>query len=151
MKLRIWHLSASAVGGIVVTLACQWIIAAAGPGHDSVDRFAVKSVVKEPGGSAYAVLVNYEHGNSSTGVDAIWLGDGDAPTVGSMTPLEGAPVLVSVAPMSGDQLTFGADHRLAVDIRGPLEVSNDPNHCYFDDVPDRAVCLNGRGIRLNIE
>jgi hypothetical protein len=150
VKLRAWHLAICAIGGAIATLSCQWLLAGPAQRYGPFDRYIVAAVVKDPTKPAFAALVDYHHGNSSSDVRAIWLGEGTPPVVGSTEPLQGWPSVVSTAQISPDQVGFGPDHRMILSVRAPAEISSDDGPCYFDEAETKAapICLDGPGARV---
>lgn len=95
-------------------------------------------------------MVSYHHGNSSSDVDAIWLGEGEPPEPRPSAPLKGWPALVSTAPIPIGRIVFAPNNRLTVTVRSPVNVSNDTGHCYFDADETGAICLDGSGIVVKV-
>jgi hypothetical protein len=127
-------------GSLMTIGADHWLSTV--PDHDSVDRFKVIGSVKDPNAETSAVLVDYEHGNSSSGGSAIWIVKGNGPAAGSIEPLSGEPALVSIVPISVDEISWQPKGRPVLKISAPISVVVGLQHCYYDDLTVPTICMN---------
>jgi hypothetical protein len=119
--------------------------------YDSVDRFEVLAVIKDPGSNESAVIVKYQHGNSSSGGTAVWIVRTTAPAVGSTEPLMGPPALVSTEAFSVQQVSWRPNHRVLLTLKGPVGFSADDHYCFWEASTVQTICLEGSGVDVVVE
>jgi len=121
---------------------------------DMFDQFEVKAVVVDPVTDNYAVVYRYEHANSSSVVNAVWIRS-DAPAVGSKEPVGGRPALVWIGNINDIELEWRpANPRLQAKIQRPVLVKTGKNFndCYFDYANHRnIVCIDPDRVEVLIQ